>query len=52
MLSKDVTSADKPKGPELFENDAALKPDPEALGEKVPWSMGGLMFFNLNLCFP
>lgn len=65
MLSKDVISADKPKGPELMHDAAEMKPQPEVLGEKVPWPMGGLFFgsdvlqleswFPINMsliCFP
>ena len=44
VLSKDMISSDKPKGPELFDDGVEMKPQPEVLGEKVPWPMGGLFF--------
>lgn len=39
-----MISSDKPKGPELFDDGVEMKPQPEVLGEKVPWPMGGLFF--------
>lgn len=53
MPSKDINSSTAPRGPDTFEDETkeeSAKPQPELLGEKVPWrGLNEIQFRRKNI---